>query len=245
MDQCADSASVKVDHSEQAAAVDVVMHDAEAAGNEQKSGAVEEAPKAEATKQLGSSSHAAAAKDAQAVSGSDGKGQVKKESDKQEDHKKEGQEKEKVLDEGLLCAFRYFDKTGGQLIAVSFCQDTHASLQTAPNAKPMQFRTCKSVTATQHRHGESYLNLMHALQEIVASCIFLLSLGACSAGTGYIKTEDMRRILHNLGLRLSYRQVKDLCTYVAETTSNTGSSRSSRADRIYYRQLTDQPVEDD
>lgn len=86
---------------------------------------------------------------------------------------------------------------------------------------------------------------MPALHESFMSCIFLLSLGACFAGTGYIKTEDMRRILHNLGLRLSYRQVKDLCNYVAETTSSTASSRSSRADRIYYRQLTDQPVEDD
>lgn len=86
---------------------------------------------------------------------------------------------------------------------------------------------------------------MHAMQETFVSCIFLLSWGACFTGTGYIKTEDMRRILHNLGVRLSYRQVKDLCTYVAETTSNTGSSRSSKADRIYYRQLTDQPVEDD
>lgn len=106
----------------------------------------------------------------------------------------------------------------------------------------MRFRTyCKSVTATGH--GESHL--MHAVQETFVSGIFLLTLGACVTGTGYIKTEDMRRILHNLGLRLSYRQVKDLCTYVAETTSNTGSSRSSRADRIYYRQLTDQPVEDD
>ena len=86
---------------------------------------------------------------------------------------------------------------------------------------------------------------MHVLQQLVSCGIFLLSLGVCLTGTGYIKTEDMRRILHNLGLRLSYRQVKDLCTYVAETTSNTGSSRSGRADRIYYRQLTDQPVEDD
>ena len=117
MDQCADGASVKVDNPEQAAAVDVEMHDAEAAGDEQKSGAAEAAPKSESTKQLGSSSDAVAAKDAKAVGGSDDKDQVKKESDKQEDHKKEGQEKEKVLDEELLCAFRYFDKTGGQVIA--------------------------------------------------------------------------------------------------------------------------------
>lgn len=139
MDQHADGASVKVDHPEQAAAVDVEMHDAEAAGDEQKSGAAEEAPKSESTKQLSSSSDAAAAKDAKAVGGSDDKGQVKKESDKQEDHKKEGQEKEKekVLDEGLLCAFRYFDKTGGhcQVIAVSCCEDSHASLTNCTKRK--------------------------------------------------------------------------------------------------------------
>jgi hypothetical protein len=116
--------------------------------------------------------------------------------------------------------------------------------QTAPHAKLVHFRTCcKSIAAKADAHGD--FHLMRALQVLLASCIFLLSLGACFTGTGYIKTEDMRRILHNLGLRLSYRQVKDLCTYVAETTSSTGSSRSSRADRIYYRQLTDQPVEDD
>ena len=55
-------------------------------------------------------------------------------------------------------------------------------------------------------------------------------------GTGYIKTEDMRRILHSLGMRMSYRQVKDLCSLVAEIT---GSSSRSRTDRVYYRQLTD------
>ena len=122
MDQHADGASVKVDHPEQAAAVDVEMHDAEAAGDEQKSGTAEAAPKSESTTQLGSD--AAAAKDAKAVGGSDDRGQVKKEADKQEDHKKDGQEKEKekVVDEGLLCAFRYFDKTGGQVIAVSCCE---------------------------------------------------------------------------------------------------------------------------
>ena len=64
------------------------------------------------------------------------------------------------------------------------------------------------------------------------------------AGTGYVKTDDMRRIWHNLGLRLSYKQVKDLCTYVAEATGNTGSSRSSRGDRILYRQLTDRLVDE-
>ncbi len=117
MDQHADGASVKVDHPEQAAAVDVEMHNAEAAGDEQKSGAAEAAPKSENPKQLSSSSNVAVATDAEAVGGSDDKGQVKKESDKQEDHRKEGQEKEKVLDEGLLCAFRYFDKTGGQVVA--------------------------------------------------------------------------------------------------------------------------------
>ena len=80
-----------------------------------------------------------------------------------------------------------------------------------------------------------------------SKCLVVILLPSCdkseSAGTGYIKTEDMRRMLHNLGLRLSYKHVKDLCTHVAETTGNIGSGRSSRADRIYYRQLTDQVVD--
>ncbi len=116
---------MKVDHPEQAASVDVEMQDAEAAGNEQKSDAAEATPKSESTKQSGSD--AAVAKDAKAVSGSEDKGQVKKESDKQEDHKKEGQEKEKVLDEELLCAFRYFDKTGVRVTSLNRSEDTHAS----------------------------------------------------------------------------------------------------------------------
>ncbi len=88
----------ELDHPEQAAAVNVEMHNAEAAGDEQKSGAAEAAPKSENPKQLSSSSNVAVATDAEAVGGSDDKGQVKKESDKQEDHRKEGQEKEKYLD---------------------------------------------------------------------------------------------------------------------------------------------------
>lgn len=78
----------------------------------------------------------------------------------------------------------------------------------------------------------------------LADC-FVYSKEAAVVGTGYIKSEDMRRILHNLGLRLSYRQVKDLCTYVAETTGNAGGTRSNRADRIFYRQLTDRAADEE
>ena len=64
------------------------------------------------------------------------------------------------------------------------------------------------------------------------------------AGTGYIKLEDMRRIVHNLGHDLSYRFVKDLCASVAEATA-TGSR--DRADRIRYTVLTggEDPKPDD
>lgn len=73
----------------------------------------------------------------------------------------------------------------------------------------------------------------------MAARLILYSFGA---GTGYIKIEDMRKMLHNLGLRLSYRHVKDLCGHVAETTA--ASSRSNRTDRIFYRQITDTSADD-
>lgn len=131
---------MRVDDPEQAAAVDLEMHDAEAAGDEQKSSAAEATPESEDTKQRGSSSNAAVAKDAKAGGGSGDKGQVK-----QEDHKKEGQEKEKVLDEGLLCAFRYFDKTGGQVIACSCFEHFHASLTKCTTRKACAFQNTLQV----------------------------------------------------------------------------------------------------
>ena len=70
----------------------------------------------------------------------------------------------------------------------------------------------------------------------ISFCVYLC------AGTGYIKIDDMRKILHNLGLRLSYRQVKELCAHVAEATAV--SSRSNRTDRIFYRQITDSSADD-
>jgi Ca2+-binding EF-hand superfamily protein len=56
------------------------------------------------------------------------------------------------------------------------------------------------------------------------------------AGTGYIRVEDLRRILHNLGAALPNWLVKELTTNVADTSSR------HRADRVYYRDLTDKEV---
>lgn len=55
-------------------------------------------------------------------------------------------------------------------------------------------------------------------------------------GAGYIKVEDVRRIIGNLGRCLSHRAVKDLCTNVADTTGR------HRGERVYYRDLTDTEV---
>ncbi len=56
-------------------------------------------------------------------------------------------------------------------------------------------------------------------------------------GCGYIKVEDMRRLLHSLGLGLPYRAVKDLASVAQEVSAMRGGHSSS--DRIYYRDLTD------
>ncbi|GAX85276.1 hypothetical protein CEUSTIGMA_g12695.t1, partial [Chlamydomonas eustigma] len=68
-------------------------------------------------------------------------------------------------------------------------------------------------------------------------------------GCGYIKTDDMRRFLHQLGLDLSYRAVKELALAGQEVSTQAAAAKGSphsTSDRIYYRDLTDveisQPV---
>ena len=100
---CTGDASVKVADPEAAAAVDVEMKD---------TGSVEAVPKGQDRKQGEPSGETAPAKDKQAADASNAsvdKGKAK-EGDKHEEDKKEV--KEKVVDEDLLRAFRYFDKTG-------------------------------------------------------------------------------------------------------------------------------------
>ena len=55
------------------------------------------------------------------------------------------------------------------------------------------------------------------------------------SGCGYIKVDDMRRLLHNLGAGLPHRLVKDLASVAADTS---GGSRG-RGERVYYREIAD------
>lgn len=48
-------------------------------------------------------------------------------------------------------------------------------------------------------------------------------------GTGYLRVEDMRRIMHNLGAGLPHRAVRGLVHGVADPTGGW------RGERIYYR----------
>lgn len=54
------------------------------------------------------------------------------------------------------------------------------------------------------------------------------------AGTGYLKLDDLRRILNILGLALSHRTVKELCLQVADPTSR----------KIVYRELYEKEVKE-
>lgn len=58
------------------------------------------------------------------------------------------------------------------------------------------------------------------------------------SGAGYIRTDDLRKILHNLGSGLPNWLVKELTSNVADL------ARRGRPDRIYYRDLTDIEVKD-
>ena len=65
---------------------------------------------------------------------------------------------------------------------------------------------------------------------------------ALPAGCGYIKVDDLRRIVTNLGHALSLRTVKELCLNVAGAPSS--SAGRARPDRVYYRDITDKEVTD-
>ena len=67
-------------------------------------------------------------------------------------------------------------------------------------------------------------------------------------GCGYIKVDDLRRLLHSLGLGLTHRTVKELvgaaldASARASAAASSGRSGGAAADRIYYRDLTDKEV---
>lgn len=78
---------------------------------------------------------------------------------------------------------------------------------------------------------------MNFLSTPSCSILRCVILALTPAGAGYLKTEDVRRICHNLGLGLTHRIVKELCT-------NAGhNSNSSKSDRIDYKHLTQEKSE--
>ena len=62
--------------------------------------------------------------------------------------------------------------------------------------------------------------------------------GAWHAGVGYMKVDDLRRLLHGLGAGLPQWLVKEL------TSNVTDLARRGRTDRVYYRDLTDVEIKD-
>ena len=54
------------------------------------------------------------------------------------------------------------------------------------------------------------------------------------SGAGYLKVDDLRRLLHNLGAGLPHRLVKELATVAADASGSRG-----RGERAYYRDITD------
>ena len=57
-------------------------------------------------------------------------------------------------------------------------------------------------------------------------------------GVGYIKVDDLRRLLHALGEGLPQWLVKEL------TSNVTDLARRGRPDRVYYRDLTDVEIKE-
>ncbi len=55
---------------------------------------------------------------------------------------------------------------------------------------------------------------------------------------GYIRSEDLRRLLLSLSLGLSVRLVKDLVDRVADPSGR------HKGERVYYRDLVDKEVEE-
>ena len=55
-------------------------------------------------------------------------------------------------------------------------------------------------------------------------------------GVGYIKLDDLRRLLHALGAGLPQWLIKEL------TSNVTDLARRGRPDRVYYRDVTDAEI---
>ena len=63
-------------------------------------------------------------------------------------------------------------------------------------------------------------------------------------GCGYIKGDDLKRLLGSLGIALPHSTVKDLVSAAVDASSRSSSGRGGggSSDRIYYRDLTDVEV---
>lgn len=69
--------------------------------------------------------------------------------------------------------------------------------------------------------------------------LLLISFSPSPTGIGYLKTEDLRRILVALGRALPTRTIKELLSNVVDAGSR------HRGERVYYREITDKEVKDE
>ena len=166
----------------------------------------------EGGKSEGSDKVAAAATAEGAVKGGRQGDTTEDKTEKEAEKPKEKPKKKYKVDEELLQAFRYFD------------------------------RNCKWSQRLHHSHSklkiDTLLILPYHLEKVSWHALKSYAKMLSRAGTGYLRVDDLRRIINNLGLSLSLRTVKELCLNVA------GGSPSSktRSDRVYYRDVTDKEV---
>lgn len=59
-------------------------------------------------------------------------------------------------------------------------------------------------------------------------------------GCGYIKCEDLCRMLHNLGRSMPPRTIRELVANVADRSMRY----KEREPRVYYRDLTDKEIDE-
>mmetsp|Transcript_19965 Transcript_19965/g.43457 ORF Transcript_19965/g.43457 Transcript_19965/m.43457 type:complete len:427 (-) Transcript_19965:375-1655(-) len=62
-------------------------------------------------------------------------------------------------------------------------------------------------------------------------------------GSGYIKAEDMRRLVHTLGLHLSQRAARDLVKAGCDASTSGSSQSHAGSDRLYYKDLAVKEVD--
>ena len=169
----------------------------------------------EGDKSEGSDKVAAAAAAEGAVKGGRQGDTTGEKTEKEAEKPKERPKKKYKVDEELLQAFRYFDRN---------CKWSH------------------SLDRLHQSHSKVKIDILFILpcqlEKVSWHALKCYAKILSCAGTGYLRVDDLRRIINNLGLSLSLRTVKELCLNVA------GGSLSSktRSDRVYYRDVTDKEV---